>query len=158
MNPPVIYVAEAMPANNRIMTFRVTARDGRGLYGFDDVTITVFSRLSLLDIGPFAVTEPGYGAVWPRGSKQTVSWNVAHTNLPPIDCSRVRISLVIRGNESNPIILADNIPNTDASAVITVPSDVPLTTMGRVKVEAVGNIFFNVSVADIQIVEAQAVR
>ena len=151
MNPPTIYVAEAKPANNRTMVFRVTARDGRGLYGFDDVNVQVVSRRGSANVGPFEVSEPGAGAVWPRGSTQTVAWSVGRTDLTPINCTQVRIVLLIRGDENHPIVLAQNVPNAGSSQ-ITLPNDLPLTTMARIKVESVNNIFFNISTADIQIV------
>jgi hypothetical protein len=151
MNLPSVYVAEAMPTNNREMTFRVTARDGHGLYGFDYVTLTVITKRGPADVGPFAVTEPQAGAAWPRGSTQKVSWSVARTDLFPISCHRVRILFMIGGGQNSPIVLADNVPNSPGFTEITLPNDLPLT-MGRIKVEAIGNIFFNISTDDIQIV------
>ena len=142
--PAGTYTAEALPLNNRTMVFRVTARDGRGRFGFDDVKITIVARHSGAVVGPFLVDQPQAGAVWRRGSNQTVRWAVAGTNLSPINCSLVRISLLIRGDETHPILLADNVPNNGV-ATITLPGNVPLTTMGHVKIEAVNNIFFNVS-------------
>jgi hypothetical protein len=155
MNAPAVYVAESKPTNNRDMTFRVTARDGRGLFSFDDVTVTVVSKRGSADVGPFEVRTPGAGVVWPRGSTQTVTWSVARTNRVPINCARVRISLLIRDDPNNPIILADDALN-NGSAQIMLPNDLPLTTTARIKVEAIGNIFFNVSQADIQIIAASA--
>lgn len=154
MNPPSIYVAESMPANNRPMKFRVTARDGRGLFGFDEVSVTVVSKRGPADVGPFAVTEPGTGVVWPRGSTQTIRWAAARTDRAPINCTQVRILFIIRSAPNNPIVLANAVSNVSQTTQVTLPADLPLTTMGRIKVEAVGNIFFNISSADIQIVAA----
>jgi reprolysin-like metallo-peptidase family M12B len=151
MNPPTVYVAEAKPENNRTMVFRVTARDGRGRYGFDDVAVQVVSKRGPANVGPFEVTEPGVGASWPRGSTQTVKWSVGRTDRTPINCTQVRIVLVIRGDENHPIVLAQNVPNA-GSTQITLPNNLPLTTTARIKVESVNNIFFNISTADIQIV------
>ena len=155
MNPPTIYVAEELAANTRTMVFRVTARDGRGLYGFDDTSIRIVSkRTSGALVGPFAVTQPGAGAVWRRGSTQTINWSVANTDSGQINCTRVRILFVVRGDESHPVVLAADVPNVgpNGTASVTLPNDLPLTTMGRIKIEAIGNIFFAVSNADIQIV------
>lgn len=150
LTPTTDYVAEILPQISRTMTFRVTARDGRGRSGFDNMQVTVISRRGSANVGPFVVTQPPGIADWPRGSAQTVGWSVAGTRLLPIDCQLVRISLLINGDGSNPIVLADNVPNNGA-ATITVPSSVPLMTMARVKVEAINNIFFNLSRANIRI-------
>lgn len=80
-----------------------------------------------------------------------MSWSVARTDLAPIDCTRVRILLVIRGDENHPIVLAANVAN-DSTAQITLPNNLPPTTMARIKVEAINNIFFDISKADIQII------
>jgi hypothetical protein len=152
MNPPTIYVAEVLPAKTRTMKFRVTARDGRGLYGFDETSIKVVSGRQSAPVGPFAVSNPGAGAVWRRGSTQSINWSVARTDLTQINCTRVRILFVVRGDEGHPIVLAADVPN-NGTAQVTLPNDLPLTTMGRIKIEAIGNIFFAVSNSDIQIVE-----
>jgi hypothetical protein len=152
MNPPTVYVAETKPENNRTMVFRVTVRDGRGLYGFDDVKVQVVSKRGSATVGPFEVSKPGVGAVWPRGSTQTVQWSVARTDRAPINCTQVRIVLLIRGDENHPIVLAQNVPNAAGTTQITLPNDLPLTTTARIKVESVNNIFFNISKADLQIV------
>lgn len=152
MTPPAIYVAEALPLINRTMNFRVTARDNRGRYGFDDVRVRILAKQGALAFGPFEVVDPGVGVVWHRGSTQTVKWEVANTNLSPIGCSSVKISLIVRGDESHPILLAATAPN-NGSAQIDLPSDLPVTSAARIKIEAVGNIFLAVSKSDIQTVE-----
>lgn len=152
LNPPANYVAEALPGSKRIMTFRVTARDGRGRYGFDDVLITVISKRGSATVGPFVVTQPQGGSVWPRGSTQTVVWSVANTQLLPIGCERVKISLLIDGDDAHPIVLAADVPNNGA-ATITLPAEVPLTTAARIKVEAINNIFFGISDGDIRMTQ-----
>jgi hypothetical protein len=151
MSPPSIYVAESLPQVNRIMTFRVTARDGRGRYGFDDIHIKVVSRQGSATVGPFVVTRPRAGDVWQQGSTQTVVWAVAKTRLSQVNCQQVKITLLVNGDDANPIVLAENVPN-NGSATITLPPNLPITSAARVKVDAVDNIFFNVSAADILIV------
>ena len=152
LNPPPVgtYIAESLPKNNRTMVFRVTGRDAHGLYGFDDVSVTVITKRGSADVGPFKISDPAEGVVWPRGSTQRVTWSVARTDRAPINCTDVRILLMIRGNENHPIVLAADVLN-NGSAQVTLPNDIPLTTMARIKVEAINNIFFDISKADIQI-------
>jgi hypothetical protein len=158
--PPVgTYTAEALPGNNRTMVFRATARDGWGRYGFTQTEVSVFawrkrknpnkSRLMVVEqVGPFVVTEPSTHELWKRGSSQLVRWDVAKTDLAPIRCKWVKISLLMRGNNNTPFLLAKVLNN--GSATVNIPLNAPVGA-ARVKVEAVGNIFFNVAAADVEI-------
>ena len=145
---------ESPPMNNRTMIFRATARDKRGRYGYDDSHIRVVAtRITLMNltepVGPFKVIQPAGGAVWRRGSRQTVRWSVANTSSAPISCRRVRISLLIKGDETHPIELVKRTLN-NGSKTIVVPRRVPLGS-ARVKVEALANVFFNISEGDLEI-------
>ena len=131
---------ESLPTTDRTMTFRVTVRDnhvGGGGVNTGAMHVNVVSSS-----GPFIVTQPGSGTSWPAGSTQTVSWNVANTSSAPINCAEVRVLLSIDGGGSFPFTLASGIPNSGAAS-ISVPN-MP-TSSARIKVEAAGNIFFNVS-------------
>jgi hypothetical protein len=133
-------VGESLPTTTRTMNFRVTARDNRaGGGGVNSAATQVNVRA---DAGPFTVTQPASGANWPTGSVQNVLWNVANTNNAPVSCANVRITLSTDGGATFPIILADNTPN-DGSEAVTIPGTP--TGIARIKVEAVGNIFFNIS-------------
>jgi hypothetical protein len=131
---------ESLPTTTRNMTFQVTARDNRaGGGGVNSATMQVHVTNTS---GPFAVTQPNTAVVWTTGTTQTVTWNVANSTAAPVSCANVRILLSIDGGNTFPIVLNASTPN-DGSAAITVPN-VPSTT-ARVKVEAVGNIFFDIS-------------
>jgi uncharacterized protein (TIGR03437 family) len=137
---------ESLPTTTRTMTFRVTARDnhaGGGGINTGAMRVNVDSSS-----GPFMVTQPSSGTTWPAGSTQTVAWNVANTSSAPINCASVRVLLSIDGGSSFPFILAAGIPNTGA-ATIGVPN-LP-TSSARVKVEAVDNIFFSISLPNFTI-------
>jgi chitinase len=94
------------------------------------------------DSGPFIVTQPNTAVTWAIGSTQTVTWNVANTTAAPVNCADVKISLSTDGGNTYPTILAASTPN-DGSETIAVPS-YP-TALARIKVVAVGNVFFDVS-------------
>lgn len=131
---------EELPGVARSMTFRVVARDNdwyAGCTDEDDVQITVAGTA-----GPFLVTAPNTNVVWLVGSPQTVTWDVANTTAAPVSCANVRITLSIDGGFTYPIELAASVPN-NGSASITVPNNVANTC--RVRVESVGNIFFDIS-------------
>ena len=131
---------EELPGVARTMNFRVVARDNdwqAGCTDEDDVLITVSAAS-----GPFLVTVPNTNIIWQVGSPQTVTWDVANTTAAPVSCANVRITLSTDGGFTYPVVLAASVPN-NGSASITVPNNVSNTC--RVRVESVGNIFFDIS-------------
>ncbi len=129
---------EVLPTTARTLNMRCTVRDNRaggGGVNNDDVVLTVTSSA-----GPFTVTSPNTAVTW--SGTRTVTWNVANTNAAPVNCSQVNIRLSVDGGNTYPYLLAANTPN-DGSQSVTLP-EVP-ATQARIKVEAVGNIFFDIS-------------
>jgi uncharacterized protein (TIGR03437 family) len=92
--------------------------------------------------GPFAVTQPSASTSWQAGANHTVTWNAANTASLPVNCANVRVLLSIDGGLSFPYTLASSTPNI-GSASIVLPNTP--TSSARVKVEAIGNIFFSIS-------------
>lgn len=137
---------ESLPVTTRSMNFRVTVRDnhsGGGGMNTSGMHVNVSA-----DSGPFVVTQPGSSTTWAGGSSQTVSWNVANTSSAPVNCANVRIMLSVDGGTTFPFTLASIKPNTGSAAII-VPN--LATTTARVKVEAVDNIFFSISLPNFTI-------
>ncbi|HXH79913.1 reprolysin-like metallopeptidase [Nocardioides sp.] len=127
----------SLDADDRKMQFRLTARDlaplGGGL-AYDDVTLTVDPAA-----GPFLVTSQASGAAVARGSAVPITWAVNNTQgLAPT----VKISLSTDGGASFGTVLAPATPN-DGTETLTMP-DVDATNV-RIKIEAVGNYFFDVN-------------
>jgi hypothetical protein len=92
--------------------------------------------------GPFKVTSPNTNVSWAGGSSQTITWDVTNTTLPPVSTANVKISLSTDGGQSFPTVLAASTPN-DGSELVTIPTGASSTA--RVKVEAISNIFFDIS-------------
>lgn len=133
---------ESLPTTTRTMNFRVTARDNRaGGGGVNSDATQVNVRA---DAGPFTVTLPASATTWTTGSTQTVNWNVANTNSGAVNTANVRIALSTDGGVTFPIVLANNTPN-DGAEVVAIPGTPAGGGTARVKVEAAGNIFFNIS-------------
>lgn len=153
--PPVmngLQTGENLPSVTRTMRFRVTARDNRA--GGGGVTQAELTVNVVGTAGPFQVNN--IAGVWPAGSQQTVSWAVAGTNQPPINCSAVNIALSYDGGNTF-VTVAAGIPNT-GTATITVPPEAPTTVRARLKVEAAngagvtgGDAFFDITDADFAI-------
>jgi hypothetical protein len=128
------------------MHFRLTVRDGRvGGGGVASADTTV--RLAPAT-GPFLVISPNAAISWAGGSAHDVTWDVAGTKTHGIGADDVKISLSTDGGQTFPTVLAASTPN-DGSQSVTLPN--VSTTQARIKVEAVGNIFFDLSDADFRI-------
>ncbi len=137
---------EDLPSMTRTMKFQVVARDNRAVGGGVSADM---AQVKVTNTGAaFAVTQPNASANWPGRSTQTVTWNVAKTNLAPINTASVKISFSADGGNTFPYVLAESTPN-DGSEAVSVPN--VDTTKGRVKVEAVGNVFFDISNADLTV-------
>ena len=140
-------LGEAWPTTNRNLNFRVTARDnhaGAGGTAIDPVVVTVVAAA-----GPFEVTSPNTAVTWTGFDAETVTWNVNNTQAPPINAANVRISLSTDGGNTFPTVLAASTPN-DGSELVPVPNTA--TSQARVKVEALGNVFFDIGNANFTIV------
>ncbi len=146
---PDMISGEFLPTTDRTMTYRVTVRDNRvggGGSNYGSTTVT-----SVSTAGPFAITAPNNAATIAAGSQQTVTWNVAGSNASPINCTNVKITLSTDGGQTFPIVLAESVPNS-GTALVTIPNTGNVaTSQGRIKIEAVGNIFFDISDANLTI-------
>ena len=143
-------IGERLPSYGRNLVFRLTARDNRAGGGG-----TCFNESSLLvddNSGPFVITAPSASGIsWEAGSVQTVTWDAANTNNAPVNCATVSIQLSIDSGYTFPITILANTPN-DGSEQIVVPSN--LTTKARIRVMAVGNVFYDISNENFSIIAA----
>ncbi|MFT3912347.1 MAG: zinc-dependent metalloprotease family protein [Ferruginibacter sp.] len=138
---------EALSSVARTLNFRLTVRDNCpysstapikvGQTSFTDMVVTVDATS-----GPFAVSVPNTAVSWAGGSIQTITWAVASTTAAPVSCANVKISLSTDGGQTFPTVLAASTPN-DGTETLTIPNTA--TTTARIKIEAVGNIFFDIS-------------
>ncbi|MCD0461718.1 Calx-beta domain-containing protein [Roseiconus lacunae] len=136
-------IGETLPTTARELNFRASVRDGNGGIHSDDVKLTVVNTAT-----PFSVTSPNTGVNWAGGSNQTISWNTAGTQSAPFNVSSVDIDLSIDGGLTYPISLISGTAN-DGSEMLTIPNlD---TSNARVRVSAVGNVFFDLSDTDFTI-------
>lgn len=130
---------EKLPVTDRLLRFCVTVRDGTGAFAWAETHLNVENTA-----GPFRVTSHNTAGVFT--GPQTVTWNVAGTTQSPINVSSVDILLSTNGGMDFPVVLAGGTAN-DGSEVVTFP--LVNTTQGRIKIQSVGNVFFNVNEANL---------
>ncbi|MES2161140.1 MAG: M12 family metallo-peptidase [Pseudomonadota bacterium] len=141
--PTADYVGFSANANPASLNFRLTARDGRGGVGNASTKLVLAPNA-----GPFLVTSPNTALSLDGGSTQTVTWNVANTDAAPVNTANVKISLSTDGGNTYPYTLAASTANNGSKAV-TLP--LVASSTARIKVEAIDNIFFDVSNANFTI-------
>lgn len=137
---------EVVPSVGRTMNFRYTVRDnvaGGAASASDNVLLT-FDGGS----GPFVVTSQNTATTWTIGNTETVTWDVAGTNVAPVDSPNVDIWFSTDNGQTYPIAVALNLPN-NGSAVVNVPN--LNTTTGRLMVMSSNNIFYDVNNATITV-------
>jgi len=128
---------ENLPSANRTMDFRVIVRDNQT--GINDASMQLTVNAGS---GPFLVTAPNSAVSADGGSPFTVTWDVANTTAAPVSAANVKISLSTDGGQTFPTVLVASTPN-DGSESVPMPNTA--STSARIKVEAVGNIFFDIS-------------
>jgi hypothetical protein len=143
-----LYTGESLPTTSRTLNFRVTVRDNRAGGGGTNEASTALSVVATA--GPFAITAPNAATSIAAGTPFNVTWNVASTDVAPINTSNVRISLSRDGGNTFPVILAANAANSGSASVV-LPANESATNQARVKVEAIGNVYFDISDADFAI-------
>lgn len=137
------YLGELLPDTNRLLRFRCTARDLHSGYGAfytstDTLTLDVRKTTTLFRVNSQATV----GQSWEGFSSQTITWNVAGTDVAPVAASNVDIYLSIDSGKTWPYPLALNTPN-DGSQTIGVPN--VASTRARIKVKGSGNVFFDLN-------------
>lgn len=135
----------------RAMKFKLTVRDNRaggggvasaGAGGCQSATVF---QVNVAGTTPFTVSAPNGGENYPGGTSQTITWNNAGTTAAPFNVTNVRITLSTDGGLTYPTVLSASTAN-DGSESLVIPAVV--TSTARIRIEAIGNIFFDISNAD----------
>lgn len=136
---------EVLPNVARTMRFKLTVRDNQAIGGvaMDEMLVTIEDTA-----GPFAVTSWNSPTILLTGTPATITWDVANTNLSPVDCSHVLITPSADGGYTFLDELVTEKPNS-GSATISIP---PLNSSAvRFKVRCKDNIFFDINDANLTI-------
>lgn len=139
--------ADKYPAANRTAyNWRVYVRDNRaGGGGINSANLTLAVTNTA---GPFTITAPNTTGITWTTSPQTVTWNVANTSSAPVNVANVRILLSTDGGNTFPTVLLASTANDGTESV-----DLPTTNSStcRIKVESIGNFFWDMSNANFTI-------
>ncbi len=151
-NPNINSTWETVSDIEREMNFALTVRDnvqGAGQVAADLVNVFVEGSA-----GPFKVTSQQVPFVATAGSVETITWDVANTNLAPINAANVDIYLSLNGGVDFSVLLAEGVPN-DGSHNVVLPGNA--TAQGRIMIKASDNIFFAVNAAQFTIEASEVV-
>lgn len=132
---------EFVPQTAQNLQFRLTARDNK--MGGGGVCYAI-NTVATSTAGPFDISYPTTaGIFWGIGTQQTITWNVNGTNAAPVNCDSVRILLSLNGGATYSVIA--NSTANDGTELITAPTLSATISTCRIKVEAKGNVFYDVS-------------
>ncbi|MFC6269507.1 zinc-dependent metalloprotease [Frigoriflavimonas asaccharolytica] len=136
-------VGDKLPSVSVVTTHNLTVRDNNA-NGGGVANAVVFITVNGA-IGPFLETT-NLSGIYTGSTSQTITWSVNGTNVAT---PTVNILLSTDGGLTFPTTLVAATPN-DGSQSVTFPN--VNTASARIKVESVGNIFFDISNANFTIV------
>lgn len=129
-------------ASDRILTFQFTSKvvtQGFGCAAYEEKNVTFLSG-----VGPFVLTSPsGSGVSLVAGDNLTVEWDVANTDLSPLDVNEVVISLVVNGLT---YFLGASTPN-DGTQEVTIPSTIPATSSAILRIVSLNTAMYDKGVS-----------
>jgi hypothetical protein len=138
--------AEVLSCHNRTLDFRLTATDGRSGQDFEDVRVSVSAAA-----GPFKITSVATPII--AGTDFAVVWDVAGTNLAPINCANVDIDLIdftSDGSRYSVYPLATAVLNNGSTLVTVNPAGSRHENV-RIRVKCSDNIFYDLSDTDLTV-------
>lgn len=144
-------IGEKLPTTDRTLNFRITVRDNRsggGGVNSDDTRITVVNTGT-----PFQVTSHNSADTHSGNTIETLTWEVAGTSGGLINTANVNIWLSTDGGNTFSTLLAANTPNDGSQSIVFPNVDTP---DARIKIEAVENIFFDITDTDFAITAVPA--
>ena len=133
---------ERLPTYQRNMNFRATVRDNEidgGAIGTD------FVRIAVTADGPFKLISHNDNNTIVTGVANTFSWNVANTNMTPVDCATVDIDFSQDGGET----FADAITGIANTGQGTAMVPTSMSSNIRVRIKCSDNIFFDINDTDL---------
>ncbi len=132
---------EVLPIAARALNFKLAVRDGNGGVVSDAMKITVVNS------GAFEITSHMVTETLSAGSLTNLTWNVAGTNLAPVNCPNVSVSLTT--DDGKTFINALSSTPNDGSQAVRIPSNIADSATARFRIKCNNNIFFDISEANL---------
>lgn len=132
--------SEILPSYTRPLNFRFIVRDNSENGGGTAWTNVSFRAEGAA--GPFVVTSPAVTETYEVGDEIEIKWDVANTDLAPVNCKIVNIWMSEDAGYTYTELLKYQTPN-DGSETVVLPNI--QSDLVRFKVEAADNIFFDIS-------------
>jgi len=133
-------ITEVLPVSTRPINFRFTVRDndasGGGVH-WADLALQTSGQA-----GPFKITSLNSADTIFRSGLRYLTWLVANTDLPPVDCKTVDIYLSEDGGKNFNILLKSQTPN-DGGEWIQFP-DKSINQL-RIKIKGHDHVFFDIN-------------
>ncbi|MEP2278078.1 reprolysin-like metallopeptidase [Maribacter sp.] len=143
---------ETLSNVGRDLNFSLTVRDNAlngGQSDSDEMTVSVSN-----EAGPFLISSQATEESFEAGSIQTITWDVANTDISPVNAETVSIFLSTDGGLTFSVALIENTLN-DGSQTIIIPNIA--TSTGRIMIKADDNIFFAVNDVNFAITPSEIV-
>ncbi len=135
--------SETLPCKTRSLNFDVTVRDGQGGIAKDDLLLSVDNGS-----GPFQITSFNQSETLSPG-EHFIRWEVAATNLVPVSCQQVDISLLTfnadKTSYAENVLLSDQ-PNIGFAEITLADKS---NSASRFKIQCSDNVFYDISDADL---------
>ena len=141
---------ESLTTINKAMHFALVVRDGNQVQSLQrsvETSITVDA-----DKGPFRVLSQSAAQTFTAGDWITLVWDVAQTNLPPINTQELEWYLIDTSGIRKATEVSNILPNT-GQAEVQLPNQDCVNC--RIMLKAVKSVYFNVNTADL-IIESQS--
>ena len=138
-------IGEILPTTDRNLKFALTVRDQKGGVADDEVNLAVIKTST-----PFKITSHTTSSSFVAGTSTSITWDVGETDITPISCSNVDLSISVDGGHTFPTFLIQNSAN-DGNETVVIPSNTTANTETRFKVACSNNIFFDISDANLNI-------
>jgi hypothetical protein len=148
---------EKVPDTARFLTFKIAMRDiynGNGCFLVPDDTIHL-DAVQTPTFAGFKVTSQGTtGISYVGGSTQTVTWNVAGTDVAPVSCDSVTIYMSRDGG----LTWVDTLGRFKNTGTANVHLPIPTANVNaRFKVKGRHNVFFNVNLKNFTVTKPTGV-
>ena len=154
INPPKGSAWETVSNVARELNWGLTVRDRSpssigqgGQSSTDSMTLSITTNA-----GPFSVTSQSEDEnIWKTGDNIVIQWDVANTNLQPINTLEVSILLSLDAGQSFNTVISNSTPN-DGEFIYRVPSGLS-SENARIKISSKNSIYYSVNKKSISIVQ-----